>query len=300
MALTPGDPCVQTCPSCGTLVDISEQEPLSKFECPTCGATMRASRQYNHFSIVEHLGTGGMGSVYKAMDRNLNRMVALKLLRRELSADETYIAKLEDEARITASINHPFVVKVFSFGVDHGQYYIAMELVDKGTLDDLMQLQNRISEMQVLQVGLQVASGLQAAHERGLIHRDVKPGNILFADAHTAKITDFGLGIAGRARGRRARRNLGHALLHRAGKALQPAGGFPQRHLQPGRHAFPRRRGPSSVRGGYGVAGGAQAPQEQGRVPASVRAGRVQRDELRHQPDAQQGPRASVTLPTGT
>ena len=195
MALTPGDPCLQTCPNCGTLVDITEQEPLSKFECPTCGTTMRTSRQYNHFSIIEHLGTGGMGSVYKAMDRNLNRMVALKLLRRELSADETYIAKLEDEARITASINHPFVVKVFSFGVDHGQYYIAMELVDKGTLDDLMQLQNRIAEMQVLQVGLQVASGLQAAHERGLIHRDVKPGNILFADAHTAKITDFGLAL---------------------------------------------------------------------------------------------------------
>ncbi len=74
---------------------------------------MRANRQYNHFSIVEHLGTGGMGAVYKALDRNLNRMVALKLLRKELSADENYIIKLEDEARITASINHPFVVKVF-------------------------------------------------------------------------------------------------------------------------------------------------------------------------------------------
>lgn len=195
MALTPGEPCVQACPSCGTVVDISEQEPLSKFDCPHCGAAMRANRQFNHFSVIEHLGTGGMGAVYKALDRNLNRMVALKLLRRELSADATYIAKLEDEARITASINHPYVVKVFTFGSDHGQYYIAMELVDKGTLDDLMQLQNRIAEMQVLQVGLQVASGLQAAHERGLIHRDVKPGNILFADAHTAKITDFGLAL---------------------------------------------------------------------------------------------------------
>ena len=195
MALSPGDSCVQACPNCTTLVDISEQEPLAKFDCPNCGAPMRASRRYNHFSIVEHLGTGGMGAVYKALDRNLNRMVALKLLRKELSADESYITKLEDEARITASINHPFVVKVFSFGSDNGQYYIAMELVDKGSLDDLMQLQHRIAELQVLQVGLQVASGLQAAHEKGLIHRDVKPGNILFADAHTAKITDFGLAL---------------------------------------------------------------------------------------------------------
>ncbi len=195
MVPPPGDSCVQACPNCATLVDISEQEPLARFDCPNCGAPMRASRKYNHFSIVEHLGTGGMGSVYKALDRNLNRLVALKLLRKELSADESYVTKLEDEARITASINHPFVVKVFSFGSDNGQYYIAMELVDKGSLDDLMQLQHRIAELQVLQVGLQVASGLQAAHEKGLIHRDVKPGNILFADAHTAKITDFGLAL---------------------------------------------------------------------------------------------------------
>ena len=192
---SPSDACLQACPNCAALVDIRDEEPLAKFHCPICGTAMRASRQFNHFSIVEHLGTGGMGAVYKALDRNLNRMVALKLLRKELSADDNYIAKLEEEARITASINHPYVVKVFSFGSDHGQYYIAMELVDKGTLDDLMQLQTRIAELQVLQVGLQVASGLNAAHERGLIHRDVKPGNILFADAHTAKITDFGLAL---------------------------------------------------------------------------------------------------------
>ena len=189
------EPCVQVCPNCAALVDVSDQEPLAKFHCPTCGTAMRASRQYNHFSVVETLGQGGMGTVYKALDRNLNRLVALKLLRRELSDEEDYIAKLEDEARITASINHPYVVKVFSFGSDQGQYYIAMELVDKGSLDDLMQLQGRVSELQVLQVGLQVAGGLQAAHEAGLIHRDVKPGNILFADAHTAKITDFGLAL---------------------------------------------------------------------------------------------------------
>ncbi len=196
MSLQPsGDPCVQVCPNCAALVDITEQEPLSKFHCPTCGTAMRANRQYNHFSIVETLGQGGMGTVYKALDRNLNRMVALKLLRKELSDDDGYIAKLEDEARITASINHPYVVKVFSYGSDHGQYYIAMELVDKGSLDDLMQLQGRVSELQVLNVGFQVASGLQAAHHAGLIHRDVKPGNILFADARTAKITDFGLAL---------------------------------------------------------------------------------------------------------
>jgi serine/threonine protein kinase len=85
------------------------------------------------------------------------------------------------------------VVKVYSAGEDQGLVYIAMELVDKGSLDDLMSLQGRVSEPQVLEVGKQAAMGLNAALARGLIHRDVKPGNILFADAHTAKIVDFGL-----------------------------------------------------------------------------------------------------------
>ncbi len=104
-------------------------------------------------------------------------------------------AKFEREARITASVNHPHVVKVYSFGSDHGLFYIAMELVDKGSLDDLMNLQGRVAEIQALGVGIQVAQGLQAAHQKGLIHRDVKPGNILFADAQTAKIVDFGLAL---------------------------------------------------------------------------------------------------------
>src|SRR5207248_4534759 len=84
---------------------------------------------------------------------------------------------------------------VFSFGQDHGLFDIAMELVDKGSLDDLMNLQGRVAEAQVMEVGVQIADGLNAAHQRGLIHRDVKPGNILFADAHSAKIVDFGLAL---------------------------------------------------------------------------------------------------------
>ena len=148
-----------------------------------------------NFTLVEILGSGGMGAVYKALDTNLDRMVALKVVRKEYSADAEYLAKFEREARITASVNHPNVVKVYSFGSDHGLFYIAMELVDKGSLDDLMNLQGRVAEVQAVGVGIQVAQGLQAAHQKGLIHRDVKPGNILFADAQTAKIVDFGLAL---------------------------------------------------------------------------------------------------------
>ncbi len=136
-----------------------------------------------------------MGSVYKARDTRLNRFVALKLLRKEFAGDASFTAKLQKEARITASINHPHVVEVFSVGEDHGQFYVVMELVDGGSLDDKMEDEKRISELQTLEVGLQVAKGLQAALKAGLIHRDIKPGNILFADAQTAKIVDFGLAL---------------------------------------------------------------------------------------------------------
>lgn len=154
---------------------------------------MRARRMFNNYELLELIGQGGMGSVFRAFDHNLQRAVALKVLRREVSANAEERAKLEQEARITASVNHPHVVRVYSFGEADGQFYLAMELVEKGSLDDLMAILNRVSETQVLEIGMQIAAGLEAAAERGLIHRDVKPGNILFSDAHTTKIVDFGL-----------------------------------------------------------------------------------------------------------
>lgn len=189
------EPLLHTCPKCGTLLDISASEPFSEVYCPTCNELMRVRDKFDHFQLEEFIASGGMGTVYKARDINLNRTVALKLLRKEFSADAEYIEKLGTEAKITASVTHPYVVKVFSFGSDQGVYYIAMELVDKGSLDDLMTLQGRIAEAQILEIGLQVCQGLRAAYRVGLIHRDVKPGNILFADAHTAKIVDFGLAL---------------------------------------------------------------------------------------------------------
>jgi hypothetical protein len=189
------EPLLQPCINCSTYLDVGDLEPFAKVHCPICGTAMRVRTQLKNFTLVEVLGAGGMGAVYKALDTNLNRMVALKVVRKEFSADREYLGKFEREARITASVTHPHVVKVYSFGSDHGLFYIAMELVDKGSLDDLMNLQGRVAEVQALGVGIQVAQGLQAANQKGLIHRDVKPGNILFADAQTAKIVDFGLAL---------------------------------------------------------------------------------------------------------
>jgi len=185
----------EACPECQTLMDMSDVMPFTEVVCPGCGHTIRARQHFNHFTLIEKVGEGGMGSVYKAVDNNLNRHVALKILKKEISANEEEQAKLAKEARLTASVNHPNVVKVYHFGRDHGQFYIVMELVEKGTLDDLMTIQKRIAEVQVLEVGAQIAMGLAAALEHDLIHRDIKPGNILFQDAHTAKLVDFGLAI---------------------------------------------------------------------------------------------------------
>lgn len=184
---------IETCPACGGAIDVSEELPFAQIYCPHCGEGTRARRIFNNFELVELIGEGGMGSVFKAYDHNLGRMVALKVLRREMSAREDERAKLEQEARITASVNHPHVVRVYSFGEAAGQFYLAMELVERGSLDDLMSVQTRVSEVQALEIGVQIAQGLEAASEKGLIHRDVKPGNVLFSDAHTTKIVDFGL-----------------------------------------------------------------------------------------------------------
>jgi predicted RNA-binding Zn-ribbon protein involved in translation (DUF1610 family) len=189
---SPGQPC----PACGTVVDVANEEPLARIACPNCGESFRVERAFDNFVLLETLGVGGMGSVYKARDTRLDRFVALKLLRPELSADPAEIRRLEQEARATAVVNDPHVVQVFSSGTDHGQFYLVMELVDHGSLDDMMAEQGRVAEARVLDTGIQVARGLRAAHAGGLIHRDIKPGNILFGSEQVAKIGDFGLAVA--------------------------------------------------------------------------------------------------------
>jgi serine/threonine protein kinase len=187
------EPTAQACPGCGTTVDTAEAEPLARIACPKCGKKIRVERTFDHFVVIETLGVGGMGTVYKARDMQLDRFVALKLLRRDLGGEEDHKTRLQEEARIAAAVNHPCVIQVFDSGTDHGQFYVVMELVDQGSLDDLMALQPRLPEKRVLEIGIQVARGLRAAQRRGLIHRDVKPANILFVDEHAAKIGDFGL-----------------------------------------------------------------------------------------------------------
>jgi hypothetical protein len=186
---------VENCPQCGAPIDVTGLSPLADAVCPACRANIQLRTKFDQFTLLERIGSGGMGEVFRAHDEKLQREVALKVLRPELGDSEEEQQKLIEEARRTATINHPHVVKVFGFGVSQGQFYLAMELVSKGTLDDLMTLQGRVAEMQVLNVALEISSGLQAALQAGLIHRDIKPGNILFAGNGSSKLVDFGLAV---------------------------------------------------------------------------------------------------------
>src|SRR5258708_38521058 len=177
---------LQSCPACGTSIDTTDAEPLARIACPKCGEKVRVERAFNNFVLMETLGIGGMGTVYKARDTLLDRLVALKLLRKDLGEQELgegidYRKRLQQEARVAASVNHPNVIQVFSSGMDHDQFYLVMELVDKGSLDDKIEEQKQLPEELVLETGIQAAKGLRAAYAKGLVHRDVKPANILFS-----------------------------------------------------------------------------------------------------------------------
>jgi eukaryotic-like serine/threonine-protein kinase len=182
---------ILSCPNCGAAIAAADAEPLARVPCPQCGQRVRVARSFDHFELLETLGTGGMGTVYMAHDSQLERDVAIKVLRKDLGPE--YVDQLQKEARITASINHANVVQVFSFGRAHDQYYLVMELVDRGTLEDIIEERRKLQEEEVLRAGVEVARGLRAAFQKGLIHRDVKPANILFASDGTAKVSDFGL-----------------------------------------------------------------------------------------------------------
>jgi tRNA A-37 threonylcarbamoyl transferase component Bud32 len=170
-------------------------EPYSKITCPHCGQGVRVRRRFDHFSIVRQLGEGGMSRVFDAEDSMLGRHVALKILNRHYSKDSVRMASFEREAQLTAAVTHPNVVKLYSVGRDQGNFYIAMELVGGGSLEGRIAEKGRLTEKEALHVGRAVAEGLRAAYREGLIHRDVKPANILFTEEDTAKIVDFGLAL---------------------------------------------------------------------------------------------------------
>ncbi|MEO0452897.1 MAG: protein kinase [Verrucomicrobiota bacterium] len=184
------------CPECSATIDVSQTEIGATIECPVCGHVFQVSKTFGDYQLEELVGEGGMGSVYRATDLNLNRTVALKLLKEELSSDEKFISNFLREVEITASLTHPNIVQVYSFGELGGQYYLVMEFIGHSTLDDAIIEQGRLPEDRVLDTAIGIATGLNfALHQGNLIHRDIKPGNLLFGPNETPKVVDFGLAI---------------------------------------------------------------------------------------------------------
>lgn len=188
-------PLLNHCPECGGVLDVTSVAPYSKIECPHCATFIRVRTTMGQYEIIGVLGEGGMSQVFRAIDQNLRREVALKVLHHTLTHDATLTAMFEREAKLTASIVHPNVVKVFSVGEDNGYFYIAMELLQATSLEQLIASHRILPEADVLSIAHDVARGLNAAQEEGLIHRDIKPGNILVTGDGTAKIVDFGLAL---------------------------------------------------------------------------------------------------------
>lgn len=145
------------------------------------------------FVLLEMLGKGGMGAVYRALDTTLDRQVAIKVMRGALGHNLQFSADLAHEARAAAALNHPNVAHVYTFGEEMGQPYIVMELAAGGRLDKIIKEEGSLDEARALRVASEVAQGLQAAHEAGLIHADIKPANIVFDEKGAAKVVDFGL-----------------------------------------------------------------------------------------------------------
>jgi eukaryotic-like serine/threonine-protein kinase len=156
---------------------------------------------FNEFTLgkyraVELLGKGGFGTVYRAIDTTLDREVALKVLHPQLVADPTFVERFRTEAKIIAALRHPNVVGVYELGEEAGRLFIAMEYMPGGTLKDRLAQRGRLSFAETLTILQQVCAGLEAAHAEGMLHRDIKPGNILFDKRGHAVVGDFGLARA--------------------------------------------------------------------------------------------------------
>ncbi|MFV0446536.1 MAG: protein kinase domain-containing protein [Planctomycetaceae bacterium] len=145
------------------------------------------------FELIKRLGQGGMASVWLAEQTSLHRNVALKLLRPDLMADETYVKRFQTEAKAAAGLNHPNIVQVYIIGESEGQHFIAQEYVQGQTLKSYLQKKGAVDLTLGLHIMRQVAAALQAAGDRGIVHRDIKPENIMLTKKGEAKVADFGL-----------------------------------------------------------------------------------------------------------
>ncbi len=157
---------------------------------------MKGQKISDRYQIIKSIGEGGMANVYLAYDTILDRNVAVKVLRGDLATDEKFVRRFQREALSASSLSNPNIVEVYDVGEDNGEYYIVMEYVEGKHLKNLLKKRGKLTVPEVVDIVLQITNGLSVAHDSYLIHRDIKPQNILILDNGLIKITDFGIAVA--------------------------------------------------------------------------------------------------------
>ena len=182
------------CGGCRAKIFIpADLQPFESVPCTRCGHPVFMPMKFRQFELRSIIASGGMGTVYRAWDLMLNREVAVKMLKREMAQDEEVLASFYNEARASASLNHTNIIHIYTFDEADGQPYLVMELADHDSLDKMIERDGRVEELRVLDVAIKMASALDTALKRNLLHRDIKPGNILFNTDYEPKLVDFGL-----------------------------------------------------------------------------------------------------------
>src|SRR5437667_85160 len=181
-------------PACEAKVFIpGDLPPLATEPCKRCGYPIMMPMQLRQFELRSKIASGGHGKVYRAFDNVLERMVAVKLMRKELENDPVALESFYKEARACARLNHTNIVQIYAFDELDGQRYLVMELADRSSLDTRIEKHQRLPELDVLDIGIKIASALDMVLKHELLHRDIKPGNILFNNDNEPKLVDFGL-----------------------------------------------------------------------------------------------------------
>lgn len=157
---------------------------------------MKGQKISDRYQIIKSIGEGGMANVYLAYDTILDRNVAVKVLRGDLACDEKFVRRFQREALSASSLSNPNIVEVYDVGEDNGEYYIVMEYIEGKHLKSLLKKRGKLTTAEVIDIVLQITNGLGVAHDSYIIHRDIKPQNILILENGLIKITDFGIAVA--------------------------------------------------------------------------------------------------------
>ena len=157
---------------------------------------MKGQKINDRYQIIKSIGEGGMANVYLAYDTILDRNVAVKVLRGDLANDEKFVRRFQREALAASSLSNPNIVEVYDVGEDNGEYYIVMEYIEGKHLKSLIKKRGRLTVSEAVDIVLQITSGMSVAHDSYIIHRDIKPQNILILENGLVKITDFGIAMA--------------------------------------------------------------------------------------------------------